>query len=270
MISNLDKVIEFNNCFNHTVSDKEYIDIFESEPKLVDLRLKLIKEEIDELAEAFRNDDLVEIIDALTDILYVVYGLCACFGIQINTYYKKYILSMLDQTLLSNESEQYLFKNMSNFDMTKYLNNNNNTNPVILTKYKNNILNGEFKNKLIILLNEINEYYEGVELSCADQDYEPVIENILNLLLNTYMFGIIIGVNLDESFTIVHDSNMTKICGTELLAKETVSWYKSNETKYDSPIYKKNINGYIIINESTGKILKSIKYTPANFSSLLI
>ena len=62
---------------------------------------------------------------------------------------------------------------------------------------------------------------------------------------------------------------MTKICDNEDLAIETVNWYKSNNTKYDSPIYKQTEYGYIILNESTGKILKSIKYTPANFRSLL-
>ena len=63
---------------------------------------------------------------------------------------------------------------------------------------------------------------------------------------------------------------MTKICQTEDLAKETVIWYKTNDNRYDTPIYKETTNGYIIMNESTGKILKSIKYTPADFSSLLI
>ena len=73
---------------------------------------------------------------------------------------------------------------------------------------------------------------------------------------------------MDASFTIVHDSNMTKICETEELAKETVQNYKDNDYRYDSPSYKQNEFGYVIFNESTGKILKSMKYTPANFDSL--
>jgi len=267
MNNNLEKVIEFNKCFNHKVSDTEYFEVFEKEPKLVDLRLKLIKEEVGELVDAFKDDDLVEIIDALTDILYVVYRLCACFEIEINKYYNNYILSMLSQNV--DETEKYLIQNNSNFNKTKYL--NNLQMPTInLKNYNTNILNEKFKGQLIELLNNINGYYEGLELSCEDQDYEQVVENVIHILHNTYMFGLKIGVNLDDSFTIVHDSNMTKICENETIAKDTINWYKNNESKYDSPVYKKVIKGYIIMNESSGKILKSIKYTPADFSSLLI
>ena len=62
---------------------------------------------------------------------------------------------------------------------------------------------------------------------------------------------------------------MTKICDNEDLAIKTVQYYKDNDDRYDSPNYQKNEFGYIIFNESTGKILKSINYTPANFESLL-
>jgi predicted HAD superfamily Cof-like phosphohydrolase len=269
MKTNYEKVIEFNTCFNHKVSDKEYLEVFETEPKLVDLRLKLIKEEIDELTEAFNQNDLVEIIDALTDILYVVYGLCACFGININKYYKNYILSLMNKNHILSDNETYMIDSITNYERTKYLNKTNSS-IILLNNYSKNITNREFKTDLRDILNDINKIYDYLELSCSDQDYEQVVENVLHLLYNTYTFGIKIGLNLDESYTIVHDSNMTKLCETEDIAKETVLWYKQHEARYDTPIYRKTLNGYIILNESSGKILKSIKYTPANFSSLLI
>ena len=46
-----------------------------------ELRVDLIQEEVDELVEAITNKDMVEIADALTDILYVVYGSGHTFGI---------------------------------------------------------------------------------------------------------------------------------------------------------------------------------------------
>ena len=60
-----------------------------SEPGLpnedvMDLRYELIREELDELAEGLVNKDIVEIADALTDILYVVYGAGAAFGIDLD------------------------------------------------------------------------------------------------------------------------------------------------------------------------------------------
>ena len=42
-----------------------------------------------------------------------------------------------------------------------------------------------------------------------------------------------------------------------------------NDLRYKTPSYKKNEFGYIIYNKDTGKTLKSIKYTPANFDCLL-
>ena len=48
------------------------------------LRLALINEEVNELLVALMNEDMVEIADALTDILYVVYGAGHAFGIPLD------------------------------------------------------------------------------------------------------------------------------------------------------------------------------------------
>jgi predicted HAD superfamily Cof-like phosphohydrolase len=48
------------------------------------LRYKLIDEESTELHEAMVNEDIVEIADALTDLLYVVYGAGHTYGIDLN------------------------------------------------------------------------------------------------------------------------------------------------------------------------------------------
>jgi|TARA_Y100000033_G_scaffold14247_1_gene13311 predicted HAD superfamily Cof-like phosphohydrolase len=49
-----------------------------------ELRVDLIEEEVEELVEAIANKDMVEIADALTDILYVVYGAGHAFGIDLD------------------------------------------------------------------------------------------------------------------------------------------------------------------------------------------
>jgi predicted HAD superfamily Cof-like phosphohydrolase len=49
-----------------------------------DLRIDLIQEELDELQLAFTNKDIVEVADALTDLLYVVYGAGHAFGIDLD------------------------------------------------------------------------------------------------------------------------------------------------------------------------------------------
>ena len=55
-----------------------------STDKINKLRLALIKEEVDELTTAMENKDLLEVADALTDILYVTYGAGHAFGINLD------------------------------------------------------------------------------------------------------------------------------------------------------------------------------------------
>lgn len=72
---------EFHSTFGLTINTK---------PQLVDeklglLRQSLIDEENDELAIAVERDDLVEIADALADIVYVAYGTALVYGIPLDT-----------------------------------------------------------------------------------------------------------------------------------------------------------------------------------------
>ena len=55
-----------------------------SSDKINKLRIDLIKEEFEELVEAMNNKDLLEVADALTDILYVTYGAGHAFGIDLD------------------------------------------------------------------------------------------------------------------------------------------------------------------------------------------
>ena len=55
-----------------------------SNEKINKRRIDLIKEELEELTEAMNNKDLLEVADALTDILYVTYGAGHAFGIDLD------------------------------------------------------------------------------------------------------------------------------------------------------------------------------------------
>ena len=52
--------------------------------KIVQLRYDLIKEELEEFAQAIKDKNLVEVADSLTDILYVTYGAGIAFGIDLD------------------------------------------------------------------------------------------------------------------------------------------------------------------------------------------
>ena len=79
-MSNFSKVGTFMKTFGQEVKTKPSF----STDKINKLRIDLIKEELEELTEALNNKDLLEVADALTDILYVTYGAGHAFGIDLD------------------------------------------------------------------------------------------------------------------------------------------------------------------------------------------
>ena len=79
-MSNFNKVKTFMETFGQEVKKKPS---FNTE-KVNSLRYDLIKEELDELKVAMESKDLLEVADALTDILYVTYGAGHAFGIDLD------------------------------------------------------------------------------------------------------------------------------------------------------------------------------------------
>ena len=79
-MTNFDKVGTFMKTFGQDVKTKPSF----STDKINKLRLDLIEEELSELTEAMNNKDLLEVADALTDILYVTYGAGHAFGINLD------------------------------------------------------------------------------------------------------------------------------------------------------------------------------------------
>ena len=79
-MSNFSKVGIFMKTFGQEVKNKPSF----STDKINKLRIDLIKEELDELNEAMINKNLLEVADALTDILYVTYGAGHAFGIDLD------------------------------------------------------------------------------------------------------------------------------------------------------------------------------------------
>ena len=79
-MSNFRKVGTFMKTFGQEVKTKPSF----STEKINKLRIDLINEELDELTEAMNKKDLLEVADALTDILYVTYGAGHAFGIDLD------------------------------------------------------------------------------------------------------------------------------------------------------------------------------------------
>lgn len=83
--TNFTRVGEFMETFNQEVKD------FPEFPSttIQDLRVELIREELEELKEAITQNDIVGVADALTDILYVTYGAGVAFGIDLDACFRE-------------------------------------------------------------------------------------------------------------------------------------------------------------------------------------
>ena len=123
-MSNFNKVKTFMEIFGQEVKTKPSF----SSDKINSLRYDLIKEELEELKEAMENKDLLEVADALTDILYVTYGAGHAFGINLDKCFEEVQSSNMsklgeDGKPIYNESGKVM-KGPKYFkpDLTKFVN----------------------------------------------------------------------------------------------------------------------------------------------------
>lgn len=304
--SNFQSVKEFNRAFDMVSKEpKEYIGYDEDShgsikinpyknfrPKvftshsLIRLRLNLIKEEIEELNEAIKVNDMKETRDAIGDILYVVYGMADIFGIDIdyifsNTLQTEVFKYYLNTTSKNNTSKLFIdkiigasdygIKTITNFNYIKLFidelkDSKTTTIKTILDKINDLYLNleKECQNETIVFDTRDNTY-------SIEKKIVIVSQYIYNLLKHTYLLATMYTINADSDFTIIHESNMSKLCDTEQDAKDTVidyeMKYKNGKSPYDSPYYYElpELKKWIVKNKSSGKALKNIKYKEVVF-----
>ena len=84
-MSNFEKVKNFMITYGQQVKESASFP----DENIIKLRLKLIKEELDEFEQALNDKNLLEVADALTDILYVTYGAGHSFGINLDACFEE-------------------------------------------------------------------------------------------------------------------------------------------------------------------------------------
>ena len=84
-MTNFQKVKSFMKTFGQEVKSSPSL----SSTQINKLRYNLIKEELEEFKQALDKNDLLEVADALTDILYVTYGAGHAFGIDLDACFKE-------------------------------------------------------------------------------------------------------------------------------------------------------------------------------------
>lgn len=121
-------------------------------------------------------------------------------------------------------------------------------------------------------LSLIREEFSELEEAVKNKDLVETIDALADLIYVVQGMGSSLGLDVDRAFDIVHRSNMSKVCKTEEEAQRTVEYYERNKEAlgYDSPAYRPSPNGkyFVVYNQSTMKVLKSINYIPAKFDWL--
>ncbi len=84
-MSNFEKVKNFMTTYGQEVKESASFP----DESIIKLRLQLIKEELEELEQAINDKNLLEVADALTDILYVTYGAGHSFGINLDACFEE-------------------------------------------------------------------------------------------------------------------------------------------------------------------------------------
>jgi predicted HAD superfamily Cof-like phosphohydrolase len=236
------RVTDFCKAFGQEVKTEVDPEVYEKNPKLIKLRLDLIREESSELEDACKAHDMVETIDALADNEYVIEGMGVQLGIDLDQEYDKIHANDL-------------------VDLSKLVPNSD-----LFTK------NTDLVHECI---GNINDSIRDLEQACKDRNVAATTKALVDIRYVNREVASKFNIDLDRAFDLVHDSNMTKLCTSEQEAKDTVGWYEKEyaegRTKYDSPTYREaDLDGYwAVYNESSGKILKSINYTPVNLSVML-
>ena len=123
-MTNFEKVKLFMKTYGQEVKDKAGL----SDAMTNKLRIDLIKEELEELTEAMQDENILEVADALTDILYVTYGAGHAFGIDLDKCFEEVQSSNMsklgeDGKPIYNEAGKVM-KGPNYFkpDLSKYLN----------------------------------------------------------------------------------------------------------------------------------------------------
>lgn len=229
MLTNYQKVYEFHKAFGlpcYTELSTEELTNF----KTVSLRIKLIHEEMTEYTHA---KNTIDELDAVADMLYVIYGTGVSFGINLDNEYSNYLYQKYNQQI--NNS-------ITNFDKTLLCKCNTTLNYTISTLF---------------------DKLRNLSLNILIGDIKNISNDLCSMLYNLYNLGHYhYKLNIDSLFDKIHQSNMSKLCQTEHEALQTVQWYLEHEkSRYPNPTYQKTDDmHWAVYEETTGKRLKSINF----------
>lgn len=124
----------------------------------------------------------------------------------------------------------------------------------------------EIESCMKLVREEMRELEEGV----ANENFVETIDAIGDMLYVLYGMAARMGVDMDHAFDLIHKSNMSKFCKDEKCAQDTVCDAKEKGI-FQSPKYRlaSSGQGYVVFDENTKKILKSLNYKPVDITQCL-
>lgn len=126
------------------------------------------------------------------------------------------------------------------------------------------------KMKVGLIEEELGELKDAI----ANDDMVEVFDALGDISYVVNGLATYVGCDMDTVVSMIHKSNMSKMCVSEEEAQQTVDWYKAEfeagRLEYDSPAYRCSPCGdkWVVYNANGGKILKSINYKPVALSGL--
>ena len=204
--------------------------------KTLKLRHSLIAEEIDELREALEQDDLIEIADALTDILYVTYGAYATLGVRA---------PVIPSTRVS-----------TNFNTSAIIPRATSSFSVLDTLFRE--VNG--------FLDAFKNAWSGVEVT-----NQSAATNLDCIITSIYDFSYRHNIDINACFEEVQASNMSKACATYDDAQLSIDLRISQgKEDYHGATIHENNGLFLIKRAQDGKVLKGMGYFDPNLEVILI
>jgi predicted HAD superfamily Cof-like phosphohydrolase len=120
------------------------------------------------------------------------------------------------------------------------------------------------KLRLALIDEEVQELHDSVN----QRDFVETIDALTDIMYVTLGAFTSLGVDANEAFRLVHESNMTKLCNSEQEAKDTVEWYKERRPEFDAT-YELHENGkWRVFDKKSGKVLKNKYYKPVDLKEV--
>lgn len=229
MKTHFELVGEFHTVFDYPVRSSEYLNVFQEDPKLLQSRLAFIREERDEFMDALKKSDMIEMADALCDLIYFAHGTGQCLGIN---------LDFCDQT------------NANNYDFIVDIKMLNDLKPI---NDGMDIINGQI-DLLASAISELN--------------FKNISESLKSIVNSTYKLGYYLHFDMDKMFREVHRSNMTKVCHSLKDAEHSLKLYLEDE-RYAKPVIRTKDPYFLIYDEELNKILKCHKWENPNLRQFM-